>query len=183
MKNLPVIYHLDTADRITAVNSAWDDFARANGWPAPSDAIIGRPLWDFISGAEVISLWRTLFEVVRGGRSSCRIPFRCDSPELRRDMSLEIVPSSDYMLECRATTLQTQPHLRTPLAPSYASDLSPHEFVRLCSWCKKMHVADDWIDLAAGIHELQLFEIYQMPVLSHGICPGCRDNMLANLDG
>lgn len=50
MRN-PAEFTLDPQDVIIAINPAWDEFAASNDAPAlDSQAAIGKPLLDFISG-------------------------------------------------------------------------------------------------------------------------------------
>ena len=83
-------YRIDAHDVILDVDAEWLEFAELNDTPDLSrDRVVGRPLWDFIAGAEVEHLFRMIFERCRERSSGARVPFRCDfdagSPDDPRD--------------------------------------------------------------------------------------------------
>ena len=81
-------YEIDASDVITQVNRHWEEFAEANDAPGLGARVVGTWLWKHFAGMEVKYIYRTLLERVRESGQSVSIPFRCDSPELRRRMSL-----------------------------------------------------------------------------------------------
>ena len=56
-----IVYCIDGRDRIVFMNEASHAFAKANGAPQLTRGVIGRSLWDFISGRELRTLWSELF--------------------------------------------------------------------------------------------------------------------------
>ena len=84
-------YVLDGHDAITSVSPAWLAFARENGaQELTAQAVLGHSLWNFIQGAETVRLYQAILRRVRSNSSRVVVPFRCDSPTLRRHMRLEI---------------------------------------------------------------------------------------------
>ncbi|HEY6554556.1 MAG TPA: sensor histidine kinase, partial [Vicinamibacteria bacterium] len=82
---------LDAADTIIAVDEAWLDFARANGAPELTrEAVVGRPLRPFIAGAETGELATLLVATARRGGAALVVPFRCDSVDERRFMTMTL---------------------------------------------------------------------------------------------
>ena len=104
-------YHLDASDRIVAVDTAWIAFAAANGAPDLPDRVLGRPVWQFFSNLTVRELYRTLFRRVRETRDGVTLTFRCDSPDVRRFMSLTVECDDDGsgVMACRASLLHEEP--------------------------------------------------------------------------
>ena len=79
-----VVYHIDALDMITDVNDAWVEFARRNdGESLTRQAVVGSDLWTYVSGAEIRHIYGQMIGEVRAGRD-VSIPFRCDSPTVRR---------------------------------------------------------------------------------------------------
>ncbi|MCH2184444.1 hypothetical protein MK280_01075, partial [Myxococcota bacterium] len=90
---LALSYRLSADDRVLEVDSGWSGFAQANAASGLSaEAVIGQPVWNFISGGEVRALYRRLFEEVRSTQRARSVAFRCDSPGEIRHMSLSIRP-------------------------------------------------------------------------------------------
>ena len=181
MINTPVIYHIDHDDRIVACNAAWESFADTNGWHSPKPAVVGRRLWDFVAGREVVTLWKELFTVARNRQVTYEIPFRCDSPDWRREMSLMVIPQEKDQIECRATTLRLLPHPVVTATDAAGSQTIAEALIRICSWCKKLVINEQWTELPDGINRLRVFELSRAPALTHGVCPTCRQDMLARL--
>ena len=79
------------------------------------DAVLHRNLWEFITGAEVIHLYQVLFTLARCSQSPLHVPFRCNSPDLRRHRCLDIVPRDGDALELAGTLLKIEPRATTSL--------------------------------------------------------------------
>jgi hypothetical protein len=166
-----VRYRIDAHDTLVGFSRAWDDFARANAGPElVARKARGRPLWRFIHDADTRHLHRRLLEVVRAGRALWRLPFRCDAPDLRRHMEMDIVPLAGGHVEYRCRLLRAEP--RAPVPVDYAAT---GRLVKMCSWCKRVETAPGvWKELEAAIRELGLFEAAPPPGVSHGICRECQ---------
>ena len=96
----PTIHQIDSEDIIIHVDEVWLVFGRAN-WINRLTAkdIVGTSLWEFISGVDAIHLWKNLLAAVRKSAKSVSLPYRCDSPQTKRYMSMSIVPLSDGIIE------------------------------------------------------------------------------------
>ena len=89
-------YRIDAANTITHVSSAWEEFAQQNDAPElTAAAVYGRPILDFITGPVVRHLYQDLFDRVRQYHRHITVPFRCDGPDVRRFMRLDISPRDD----------------------------------------------------------------------------------------
>jgi len=86
-----VTYWLDRDDNIVKVGGAWDRFARENDGPdARADAVVGRPIWDFVSG-DTARMWlESLLGYTRLHGKAVSRNYRCDSPEVRRFLSMNV---------------------------------------------------------------------------------------------
>ena len=57
------------------------------------------------------------------------------------------------------------------------------EMLLVCSWCKKVKVGEEhWLEIEDAVAELSLFEQETFPRISHGLCPKCFDNLMAELE-
>ena len=170
-----VVYRIDAHDRLTDVNDAWVAFAASNGAGAlrPAD-VSGRVLWDFLSDATTVHLYRTLCTRLRNGGPPVEFRFRCDAPDLRRLLEMEMTCTDG---ECIAFSV-------TPVAEQRRATLSfvgvsqsadGDRLISMCSWCKRVQLADlTWVEIEDSIEKLMLFQSASPPPVSHGICEGCE---------
>lgn len=175
-----VRYRVNEQDEIVFVSDAWARFAAANRGDqslAPP-RVLGHPLWDFISDPTTRHLYRDILARVRRG-VPVRFTFRCDSPDCRRHMEMEVLAGPGDTIEFRSRTVAEE--LRPP-QPLFERD-RPHSerFVRVCSWCKKVDVGGQWVEVEEAVGHLGLFHEPLLPQLTHGICDACHARMVAVL--
>lgn len=168
-------YEVDAEDVISSVSSEWLSFAEENGAPdLARDVVIGSSLWTFVAGAETRHLYRSLFGKARDGGLPIAVPFRCDAPERRRFMRLTITPSVHGSLVLIGVLLREEDrrHLRLlERGRGTSADL-----ITMCGWCKRILVeAGEWLDPEAAIDRMGLFELTEVPRITHGICAACMD--------
>jgi PAS domain S-box-containing protein len=92
------VYSVDLEGRITSVNAAWGDFARANGAPqiAAEDAVVGRVIWEAASDPAARAQMIAAMEELRSGRSSLvSWEFPCSSPDEERILLMQVSPIRD----------------------------------------------------------------------------------------
>jgi PAS fold len=171
------IYRVDAQNRLTDANAAWYDFARENGSHAlDSESVIGCPLWDFISDQETRHLFQIVLAKVRQTGRPVTLSYRCDAPDLRRFMQLEIRPLAEAGVEfcSRIVRQESRPHV------ALLDDTAPRTdtFLNMCAWCKKVALPDEsWVEVEQAVERLKLFEEPVLPQISHGICPACKSEV------
>jgi hypothetical protein len=174
-----VTYVVDRQDCLIGVNDAWWRFARENGADglAPS-SVVGRLLWELIPSAEPI--FEPLLHAVRARGRAISVRFRCDAPAVRRLLLMDLVPGPSGQVEFRVTPLQTQQ--RTPVR-LFASD-GPRSaaHVVVCSWCKRVQVDLEWLEVEQAFGRLRLLEEVVLPQVSHGLCPRCAHALMRAAD-
>jgi len=177
------IYRIDNTDTIVSVSDNWYTFAENNAWHGrwrPEDAV-GRSLWDFIHDAETQHLYRELFRLVRGGRRCRPVPFRCDSPDERRFLELFLEALPDRQIAITSTIVRTEQ--RSPVSLLETGTPRSTDFLTICSMCKKIKVSpQNWAEIEDGLAQFRLFEADDMPKLTHGLCPGCYQAAMRELD-
>jgi len=172
----------------------WNRFAIANGAPELADPgrVLGRSLFDYIAGEEVVESQRAAAELVwTAGRSSVAYIGRCDSPDLRRDVRVAITP---VHIQGAITALLYQSQiLREELRPpmgllDYARSRIADETLPILSMCSYCHSV--LFPPGAPTAEWITPESYyrrggtEAVRLSHTICPAChRDVILPMLQG
>jgi hypothetical protein len=177
-----ISYIVSRDGAIDAIGAArWNDFACENGAPELVDkCVIGRNLFDFVSGADVQShIRRVLSELSTRRRPVCVLPLRCDGPAQLRNLRQSITPIFEAN-ECRRFLFQSvelHSRQRPPIdlydfKARVTQDLSLPLIV-MCSWCLRVQSAEArarrWITAekyyaAGGQSQVRI---------SHGICNAC----------
>jgi hypothetical protein len=176
-----ITYDVDATDVIRAVGGSWAEHALANGGDRLVHGVVGRRLWDFIGGATTQHMYQNLVGKVRESGEPITFPFRCDSPALRRDMRMHLLPLSDGWVRFESLTVQTRAWPTALLARQPAS--KPDGVIRICSWCKKGKLRDEWVEPEVVVEELGMFIGDRERLISHAICPPCAHALEAALQG
>lgn len=169
-----ISYRIDGSDIITAVSPEWGFFAAENDTPQlATDAVLGQSLWSFIHGAETVRLYRLLFDTVRKHRRPAKLPFRCDSPTIRRFMEMELSSSNgrDLDVVCCLVRTETRDSIRLLDVTAPRSE----EFLAVCSWCRRVRSdSGQWLEVEEALSSMRLLELATMPEMTHSICQQCR---------
>lgn len=175
----PVLYAIDSADRLVSVGGAWSAFALANGAPGlAGEGVLGHCIWEFLADAETTHLYEVLFEKVRQTGETITVPFRCDAPAVRRDIDLWIAPRADAIqFESRVRREEARPALAV-LDPTVERSRA---IQKICCWCKRIKAGGDWLEIEDGISRLGLFQAMPLPMLSHAVCQDCLARIRASL--
>jgi hypothetical protein len=170
-------YCVNAEDRISSVNEEWLSFAEANeGGPLLPPGILGRPLWDFIADIETQHIYSVLHSRVRTLGTPVRLSFRCDGPERRRLLQLDILPQRGQELIYRVRTLKQEVRELVPLLDMRRS--REESFVTMCGWCKRVAVSPRrWLEVEEAVAALALFDQPRPPQLTHGVCEECSETL------
>ncbi len=94
-KNTHISYRINSRDEIIFLNDEWFQFASENDAPnLVPENILCRNLWNFISDDKVKYLYQEILRRVNAGHSF-KFNLRCDSPEARRILEMNITPQKD----------------------------------------------------------------------------------------
>lgn len=172
------VYDVDPQDRIVFVNPRWVEFARENGAEDLTETeVLGHPLERFIANPEVQHLYGLLMDKARVTQAPLQVPFRCDSPGCRRFLEMEMTPLDQGSLRFVNRVVKLEFRDSVPLLD--AGEERSEEFLSICSWCKKVKVAESrWLEVEEAVERLDLFAREKLPQLTHGICQECMDDML-----
>jgi hypothetical protein len=174
-------YVVDANDVLVEVNDAWRTFARENDGGDLEEEVIGTWLWQHLAGLEVKHLFRILLEKVRENREPVMVPFRCDAPELRREMMLEMTPLEADAVRFSSWIVEEVHRPRVELLDANRAP-SPDELIRMCAWCKRVGVKEgEWRELEDAVLEAELFHQDPLPKITHGVCPECQSMVLKEL--
>lgn len=162
-----LFYRLDNTDRIVETGGAWNQFAKENaGTELLGSAVIGRSLYDFIHGDVSRMFVRTLVDGVRILNRPRVVPYRCDSPGLRRymEMSITCEPGGGILLEHRQVREET-------ISRNFDFKVgvrSVNQLIVRCSHCNTVKKNGVW-----GEPETVLLEGDKLVPVIYGVCETC----------
>ncbi len=141
-------YWLDADNAISGVSGPWDRFAQDNeGSAASSSDIAGKPIWSFISGDSSRMWLEALLQLARLTGQAISRPYRCDSPDLKRYMSMTIIPEGSGRLRVEHAILATEAR-HAPVYIRYAAKATLPSFYQRCSVCGRVRhtPAEPWLE-------------------------------------
>ncbi len=115
---------------------------------------------------------------IRGEARSVDLPFRCDGPDVRREMDIHIAARSSGRFVLFSARLRSeQPRDFQPLLAGEAP--RGEEALTMCGWCDRFLVGEEWVEVEEAVARLGLFKLAEMPAISHGVCPDCTEMLMA----
>ncbi len=171
-------YAIDEHDRLVKVDQGYYRFAEENGW-AEAGTSLGRSLWDYVAGEEMRKLQRMLVRRIRDEVGSVELPFRCDGPEVRREMDIRIVARPGGRAVLFSARLRSEEEREEPQPLLDPAAPRGEEVLAMCGWCDRFEVEGEWVEVEEAARRLELFARPELPALSHGICPNCNELLLA----
>jgi hypothetical protein len=175
------IQWLDADDRIMAVNDEWVDFARENDAPhLDRPAVLHRSIWEFVTSGEMQAIYELIINRVRTGQATMWVPFRCDAPDQRRFMEMEVAPLSGGQVRMSSRIRHLEP--RPAIGPWHSTRQPGQRIVTVCSWCKRVEVRPKvWAEVEDALALLQPAPGEAAPGLSHGFCEPCAEQWFQKL--
>lgn len=169
-------YTIDGENRIVSVSGNWLSFARENqgGESCHPDRVMNEPLWKFIDGNETRYLYELCIAKVRGQQQTMILPFRCDAPDRRRYLELQMTPRPQEEIEFASRILREEPRETVQLLQN---DVARAEtLIKMCSMCKKVEISKDvWLEVEDAIIEMGFFLKEKLPQITHGCCKPCYE--------
>jgi hypothetical protein len=171
-------YAIDENDHLVKVDQGYYRFAEENGW-AEAGTSLGRSLWDYVAGEDLKKVQRLLLRRIRDETGDVELPFRCDGPDVRREMDIRIKAGAGGRAVLFSAKVRVEEERETP-QPLF-DPAAPRDTDRLamCGWCDRFEVEGEWVEVEEAARRLGLFERSELPALSHGICPDCHELLLA----
>ncbi|MBA2291096.1 MAG: hypothetical protein H0W15_01425 [Gemmatimonadales bacterium] len=178
----PVTYSIDSSDHLTQVNEAFTAFADDNeGGTLSPDQVVGRLLWDFLTDETTKSLYRDMVQRVRRRSMPVRFKFRCDAPDLKRLLAMEIDRGEGDTVQFTITSVLEERVLSAARSAIRMSESGA--LLTICGWCKRVPLASgEWGEIEEAVDELGLFHSGSTLQLSHGMCPMCYDAVMGMID-
>jgi hypothetical protein len=176
------VHRIDAEGRICYVNPAWQAFAAENNWGLGATQVLGSDLMASIADARTRHIYGLLIQRVRDCGSLAHFGYRCDAPDCRRLMKMQMhYDEARKQVEFRSRVLLIEQ--RKPVALLDANRTSRTEdTILVCSWCKTVLTDQAWIEVEQAVKRLRLFSADALPQISHGICPQCSKHLSTTAD-
>jgi hypothetical protein len=169
---------IDASNRIVAMNSAWLEFMRTVvPFAVEAEDVIGRSLWDFVSGTQVRQLWQVLFDRVRAIGAPVFVPMRADTANLRRVLDVELHPMPERSIRQVFEIVWTEPRASVALF----DHSHPRNDANLvcCAWCNRVQVRlGAWEEIEDAQLTLRIEAAPTLPAITRGVCSGCKQTLL-----
>jgi hypothetical protein len=167
-------YRLDPNDVIVSVSDDWLAFARENGaHELDADAVVGKSLWGFIPDAPTRMFYRDVFGTVRATDQPVVVPFRCDSPHLKRFMRLEVRHHDGCGIDLKSILARVEPCERQGLIDAKAQQSNIR--ITMCSCCKHVLIEPDgWLPLDEANRRSGLYLSNKRPQIRYEVCAACK---------
>ena len=174
IRTLSARYHLDPDLRIGWTSANWDRFAIENGAPElAGGTVVGRSILDFVEGEETRILYAAMLARVRESGVRVDLPFRCDSPDVRRFMILHVTRPDGDQLALAAEMLREEPRDFIGLLDSEAPRAG--DPIDVCSFCKRVAARGDiWLEAEEAESALELPAGPPFPPLRYAVCLECQ---------
>jgi hypothetical protein len=174
------VYKIDASDIIVEIDEdRWDDFAKENeAMELVRKNVLGKAVWAFISDPGVRHIYKLLLGRIRGELASASFPFRCDSPNKRRFMQMNIRTCGNGSVEFLSGIVREESRPYTKLLDAVLSRSA--EMVTICSFCKKVKVSG-WVEVEEAIRLRPLLDSSPAPAISHGVCEACYEMVVNQL--
>ena len=177
-----ITYTLDANDTLTGVGGAWDEFARENhGDGIIREYVVGKPLFRFIQGAEVVAIYKALFAKSRREQKPLSFTFRCDAPSCRRKMKFDIAPLPEQGISVQTRIIEAHKRAEVRLLDAEVPRTQGH--LTMCCICANVKSeGGQWVAIETESTRLGLLERVAIPQLSHSYCPECLAEQLRLLE-
>jgi hypothetical protein len=178
MSTQTLSYAIDEHDHLIRVDRGYYSFAKENGWEEAGTSL-GRSLWDYVAGHEMVKLQRLLVRRIRDDVGDVELPFRCDSPGVRREMNIRIVARPGGRVVLFSARMRSEEAWDLPQWLLDPATPRGDDVLEMCGWCDRFEVDGEWVEVEEAARLLGLFSRPELPALSHGICPDCNAMLLA----
>jgi hypothetical protein len=172
MNSSSTTYWLDREDRISSVSGPWDKFANENGGiNISADVIQGRSIWDYVTG-DITRMWlNALIQLALLKNEAIERPYRCDSPYLKRYMSMKVTPYEGRRLRIDHVLLSVEERA-IPLHTIHTSRSCSKVINMKCSICGLIDNSLSWEEPQSK-HANESREI----IVEYTVCNDCRASL------
>jgi hypothetical protein len=174
-----VEYSIDCNDVVVSTGGDWNAFAAENDAGELAGNAPQLSLWSQIEGTDARKVWQLVVSEVRRSDSAAKVPFRCDSPGLRRWYEIDVTPGDDGSIDFRSRLLFEEERPQVALVRRGSQRLSGTEPIQVCCWCARGYDGRRWISIDELVWSQNHLEDEPVPEVSQGICRECASSMSA----
>jgi len=170
-----VSWAINHRELIVDIAGEWISFAQNNDAKTLlPNVVIGKSLWSFIAGVEVQDMYRQMIERVRETASPIDFSYRCDAPDRRRYMHMEIERTDDGLVWFHSRIIR---EIERPwFNPIYSHAVRDKGQLDICSICRRICVDGMlWLEPENASVSYQVLCGDQTPMLVERICDDCID--------
>lgn len=165
-------YLLTGDDRIERVCRAWSEVAELRmGVRTDADAVVGRPIWDFINGGATQRVYDALFWHVRRNGRPISFAYRGDCPGAIRYMRMHLSPGPGGRVQLRSVLLHEQSRNREVYFCHV--DYQRHPDLLQCSLCQKLNANGRWYTVSEALEHTDLLDALLPVEVGDTVCEGC----------
>jgi hypothetical protein len=176
-----MVHRIDAHDRLIGFDSAFRAFAAANGAPDLPEQWLGRSLWDVTSSSQINMVFRSLVERARRG-VPVKVPGRCDSPSLLGFVEMALTGRPDGEVEISSMLIGARFANALKRTNRFNTVANPEDVLRVCAWCFRVDAdGDGWRGIEEVVAERGLLLRDEAPDVTHGICPDCMRERMAEV--
>ncbi len=116
---------------------------------------------------------------LRRENRSVELPFRCDGPGVRREMNLQVTCHPPGRFVLFSARLQSEDRRAEPQPLLSPETPRGTQTLVMCGWCDRFLVDGAWVEVEEAVARLGLFQLEELPTISHGVCPACGEMLMA----
>jgi len=168
-----ISWAIDRRELVVDIAGDWLSFAQSNDAKSLlPEVVIGNSLWSYISGVEVQDMYRQIIVRVRETADPVDFCYRCDAPDRRRLMRMEIERADDGLVWFHSRLIQ---EIKRPWFNSiYRHAVRNKCQLDICSVCRRVGVDDMlWSEPEDAANSIPKLCSNQTPMLVERICDDC----------
>ena len=120
-----------------------------------------------------------LLRRIRDEVRAVELPFRCDGPDVRREMDIRIAADKSGRVVLFSARLRSEEERELPQPILDPSIPRGEDLLAMCAWCDRFCINGEWVEVEEAAARLELFRRSEQPQISHGICPDCSEMLLS----
>ena len=161
------VHRVDATDRICYIDDGFRQAAGEAGVPQLAEDVVGTWLFSAFAGYEAKLWYMVLLDHVRRW-GAASVPFRCDTPVLKRWMTMKMTSMPQGGIEFTSQLMQEEGRAKVDfLSWQGKRSLS---MVVMCGWCKRIRSVIGWLEIEEAVNTLQVFKEAVPPSIEYGIC-------------
>ena len=151
-------YRIEAIDRLVEFSSNWDAWAEENdGNDIGMDSVMHHVIFDYIAGETCRQIYRSLIRRLRNDHVESTFKFRCDSPDLRRFMLMQMTREKENGVLFSTSVLKVESR---PIVSMLDYRVPRNQQVlTICSLCQKVKTSSEkWLEIEELIADQEMFQ-------------------------